>query len=153
MFVYEDIVAEWFVKETSVDFYNDFIHNLVSGQLDKFKQSVSSYLMESGSYFDFYKHAPEQVFHSFMLGLVVGLKKDYAIKSNQESGLGRFDVVLIPKDNKKDGILLEFKIGEENKLLQKSSRSASTNQRQGVSGNIQKSWSKVCACNWHGLLW
>lgn len=120
MFIYEDIVAQWFVRETSVDFYDDFIHGLTSDRLDKFKLSLSTYLMESGSYFDFNKNTPEQVFHSFMLGLIVGLKKDYVIKSNQESGLGRFDVVFIPKDHKRDGILLEFKVGGSDKLLQKA---------------------------------
>ena len=57
----------------------------------------------------FRSNTPERVFHSFMLGLTVGLKNEYIIQSNQEAGLGRFDVVFIPKNKHLKGILLEFK--------------------------------------------
>ena len=118
MFIYDEIVSEWFVRDTSLDFYTEFIESLVAGQIDEFKIHLRSYLMETGSYFDFNQNTPEQVFHSFMLGLVVGLKRDYIIQSNQESGLGRFDVIFIPKNDKtKNGILLEFKVSKEEKLL------------------------------------
>jgi hypothetical protein len=77
----------------------------------KFKASLEK-MLEIGSYFDFNKNAPEKVFHSFMLGLTVGLKDDYIIRSNKEAGDGRFDVVFIPKDAKLAGILLEFKVAK-----------------------------------------
>ena len=81
--------------------------------------------METGSYFDFNKNTPEKVFHSFMLGLVVGLKENYVIQSNQESGLGRFDVIFIPKNDKaKNGILLEFKVSEDAELLPNKAQEA-----------------------------
>jgi hypothetical protein len=73
--------------------------------------------MQTGSYFDFNSNKSEQVFHMFILGLVVGLRDYYYIYSNQESGLGRFDVVLIPKNKQKMGILLEFKTSETAELL------------------------------------
>jgi flavoprotein len=44
-----------------------------------------------------------------MLGLVVGLRDTHIINSNKESGQGRYDVVIIPKDNSQLGIILEFK--------------------------------------------
>ena len=46
---------------------------------------------------------------SFVLGLVVCLRDRYQIKSNRESGLGRYDVMLIPHDRTQTGIVLEFK--------------------------------------------
>ena len=125
MFIYDEIVSEWFVRDTSLDFYTEFIESLVAGQIDEFKIHLCSYLMETGSYFDFNQNTPEQVFHSFMLGLVVGLKRDYIIQSNQESGLGRFDVIFIPKTDKtKNGILLEFKVSKEEKLLPNKAQEA-----------------------------
>lgn len=120
MYVYDEIVAGWFRKASDFKSYDKFVSSLIAGQLEVFKNELSAYLMESGSYFDFNKHTPEQVFHSFMLGLVVGLKESYIIQSNQESGLGRFDVIFIPKNTKHDGILLEFKVGEADKLLEKA---------------------------------
>ena len=55
-------------------------------------------------------HNPEAFYHGFMLGLTVGLnQKQYEIKSNRESGLGRYDIAIIPKDILKSAIILEIK--------------------------------------------
>ena len=118
MFIYDDIVAGWFRRSYTLVDYKEFVSSLVLDKMDVFKQHLTEYLMETGSYFDFNKNTPEKVFHSFMLGLVVGLKENYTIQSNQESGLGRFDVVFIPKNDKgRNGILLEFKVSDDAKLL------------------------------------
>ena len=120
MHIYDKIIVKWFKKNESLSAYKDFVGALTAGNIDIFKLHLAEYLMASGSYFDFNKNTSEQIFHSFMLGLVVGLKENYIIQSNQESGLGRLDVVFIPKDNKRDGILLEFKIGDKDKLVQRA---------------------------------
>ena len=118
MYIYDEIVTGWFRKGAGFSSYDKFIESLISGKMDVFKQHLTEYLMETGSYFDFNKNTPEKVFHSFMLGLVVSLKENYTIQSNQESGLGRFDVVFIPKNDKgRNGILLEFKVSDDAKLL------------------------------------
>ena len=53
---------------------------------------------------------PERVYHAFVLGLLASLEEEnYEIKSNRESGLGRYDVCLLPKNAKGLGIVLEFK--------------------------------------------
>ena len=50
-------------------------------------------------------------YNGFVLGLMVDLKRDYVITSNRESGFGRYDVMLEPKDvTKRDAIILEFKV-------------------------------------------
>lgn len=54
-----------------------------------------------------------------MLGLLVTLRKKYVLTSNRESGFGRYDVMLEPRDMKDDAIILEFKVqapGEEKDL-------------------------------------
>ena len=65
--------------------------------------------MEIFSSHDISKNAPERVYHAFVLGLLVSLKETYEIKSNRESGIGRFDVCLFPKNLEDFGIILEFK--------------------------------------------
>ena len=123
MYAYDEIITDWFRKGRDFRTYDKFIGSLISGKMDDFKRYLSEYLMETGSYFDFNKNTPEKVFHSFMLGLVVGLKENYVIQSNQESG--RFDVIFIPKNNKtKNGILLEFKVSDDAKLLQDKAQEA-----------------------------
>ena len=53
---------------------------------------------------------PERFYHGFVLGLMVELSDRYAITSNRESGFGRYDVVLKPKNNTENAIIMEFKV-------------------------------------------
>ncbi|RZI45500.1 AAA family ATPase [Rickettsiales endosymbiont of Peranema trichophorum] len=116
-FVYDDIVDDWFSEAISIESYDSFVRSLMDGDMEKFEMYITSYIMQSGSYFDFNKNTPEQIFHVFILGLVVGLRGAYYIRSNQESGLGRFDVVMLPKQSERAGILLEFKATDDPKKL------------------------------------
>ncbi len=123
-FVYDKIIANWFYKATSRDSYIKFIQSLEKGEINNFKNYLSDYIIQTGSYFEFNSKTSEQIFHVFILGLVVGLKEHYAIHSNQESGLGRFDVIFIPKDKSKNGILLEFKTSATSDLLVEKAQEA-----------------------------
>ncbi len=64
------------------------------------------------SYHDKAKNVQESFIHGLMLGIVAGLKDNYQIKSNRESGLGRYDVALFPKDQNNIGLVMEFKAGD-----------------------------------------
>ena len=116
--VYDEMVREWFTKAIDLESYNEFVGSLSSGNIERFKVLLSAYLIQSGSYFDFNVNTPEQVFHGFILGLVLGLRDSYIIRSNQEGGYGRFDVALIPNDKKKNGIVIEFKTANTTELLE-----------------------------------
>ena len=63
---------------------------------------------------------PERFYHGFVLGLMVDLAGQYAITSNRESGFGRYDVVLEPRSNNGNAIIVEFKVHdpEDEKTLQ-----------------------------------
>lgn len=70
---------------------------------------------------------PERFYHGFVLGLMVELQDRYVITSNRESGFGRYDVMLEPKNSQKDdGILLEFKVQdpEEEETLKDTVKAA-----------------------------
>ena len=75
------------------------------------------------SYHDLAKE-PEAFYHGLLLGFTVSLYTSYDIKSNRESGLGRFDIMLIPKDTKKMGVLIELKIKKENETLEAAAKRA-----------------------------
>ena len=115
--VYDRVVEDWFGTGSRLASYDKFIASLNNGDVEGFKTYLSSYLIQSSSYFDFNENSPEQVFHTFILGLVVGLREYYEIDSNKESGLGRADVTLTPLDKKRKGILLEFKVTENVETL------------------------------------
>ena len=53
---------------------------------------------------------PERFYHGFVLGLMVDLRDRYVITSNRESGFGRYDVMLEPKNSVDDAIIIEFKV-------------------------------------------
>ena len=61
------------------------------------------------------KSRPERFYHGFVLGLMVDRAADYVLKSNRESGFGRYDVVMEPKDDKNAAVILEFKVFNERK--------------------------------------
>jgi hypothetical protein len=115
--VYNQIVKRWFNNNLSLPSYDKFIQSLMNHDIEKFKHYLTTYIMQTGSYFDFNSNTPEQIFHVLVLGMVVGLRDHYAIHSNQEAGFGRFDVIFMPKNNKNNGILLEFKTAKTSKQL------------------------------------
>ena len=82
------------------------------------------------SNFDTGKHAsersqPERFYHGFVLGLLVEVRDLYEVRSNRESGYGRYDVILIPRNLDRDAMILEFKVKEtEEKTLQETVQKA-----------------------------
>ena len=111
--MFNRMVRGWFGRAEAD--YNDFIQALLVGD----KKAMNSYMnrvaLYTFSYFDTGKKSsgeePERFYHGFVLGLIVDLQPRYVITSNRESGFGRYDVMLEPKDpGKDDAIILEFKV-------------------------------------------
>ena len=111
--MFKRMIDGWFA-EVDAD-YNDFIKALLLGDLDAMNEYMNRVALQTFSYFDTGKQAhgpePERFYHGFVLGLMVELADAYYIKSNRESGFGRYDVILEPKNPAKhDAIILEFKV-------------------------------------------
>ena len=111
--MFNSMVRGWF-KRAQAD-YNDFIKALLLGDLDAMNEYMNRVAMNTFSYFDTglkpSGEEPERFYHGFVLGLIVDLQGRYIISSNQESGFGRYDVVLEPKNPQEDdAIILEFKV-------------------------------------------
>ena len=106
------MVRGWFAKPGAG--YNDFLNSLLLGDLKAMNYYMQRVTMEMFSYFDTGKgkfgEEPERFYHGFVLGLLVDLGKDYIVTSNRESGFGRYDVMIEPKDKTKDAFVLEFKV-------------------------------------------
>ena len=111
--MFQSMVRDWFTEsETN---YNDFIKALLLGDRKAMNIYMNRVAMDIFSYFDTgkgrYGEEPERFYHGFVLGLMVELQNRYVITSNRESGFGRYDVMLEPKNPEKDdAILLEFKV-------------------------------------------
>ena len=69
---------------------------------------------------------PERFYHGFVLGLLVELMDRYEIKSNRESGFGRYDVMLRPRNVKDKAIIMEFKVisPKKEKSLEETAQNA-----------------------------
>ena len=89
-------------------------NNLVNNNIQQFEKELQSILGDTFSYFDKTKN-PENWFHSYLLGLLAILGEKYIIRSNRESGRGRYDILLRPFDITKNGIIIEIKSIEKQK--------------------------------------
>ncbi len=65
------------------------------------------------SFMDVGENTAENFYHAFVLGMLVGLKDSYYVKSNRESGFGRYDIMLEPKDKNGNSFVMEFKVLED----------------------------------------
>ena len=96
--------------------YNEFVKALLKGNLKEMNIYMNKVALETFSYFDTGKRAsgiePERFYHGFVLGLIAELSLDYIITSNRESGYGRYDVMIEPRDKSNKAYILEFKINE-----------------------------------------
>ncbi|MCI9633781.1 MAG: AAA family ATPase [Ruminococcus sp.] len=107
------MVQGWFQKASAR--YNDFIKALLANNVGYMNQYMNKMADAVFSYFDTGKHPseqtePERFYHGFVLGLIADAKLNYTITSNRESGLGRYDVIMEPKDGKGDAYVFEFKV-------------------------------------------
>ncbi|MDI6879812.1 MAG: AAA family ATPase [Desulfitobacteriaceae bacterium] len=107
--IYRDIVKSWFSDSVHSEFLKTMLKSLIGGQIEVFASHFREYVQSSFSYFDTGGKVPEKIYHAFVLGLLVGLRPDYEIKSNREGGYGRYDVMVIPQDTSQAGIIIEFK--------------------------------------------
>ena len=72
------------------------------------------------------ENTAENFYHAFVLGMLVGLKDSYYVKSNRESGYGRYDIMLEPKDKNGNSFIMEFKVleNEEEKTIEETIQNA-----------------------------
>ncbi|MCF7799928.1 ATP-binding protein [Candidatus Babeliales bacterium] len=122
--LYKNIIRYWFNASIGKDNYKLMLKNLINGNIKEFQDYFSNFVLSSFSTFDLPENESEKVYHSFVLGMLISLNKDYILKSNRESGFGRYDVILIPKNKNKLGIILEFKKAKEKESLTESSQDA-----------------------------
>ncbi len=106
------MVNDWFAE--AGESYGEFVNALLAGDKKTMNIYMNRVSLEIFSYFDTGKRAsgiePERFYHGFVLGLIAELYGKYIVTSNRESGFGRYDVMIEPKDKSKDALILEFKV-------------------------------------------
>lgn len=85
---------------------NKIAESLYTNDFIKLQKSMAEYINKSISFYD---AGSESFYHGLVLGLIALMDVQYKIMSNRESGDGRYDISLIPKDKKYPGIIMELK--------------------------------------------
>ena len=101
----------------------DLMEALTENRIEDYEETLQDILLKSVSYNDT-KKGNEAFYHGFILGMSLYLEGEYIVKSNIESGLGRYDVSIEPKNKDKRGYILEFKATDNVDKLEEISKEA-----------------------------
>lgn len=107
--LYYELIKDMFVSAVVGERADELLQALTEGNTEFFTELLQSFILNSMSSYDLSSNEPEKSYHLFVLGLLVVLSPSYEVKSNRESGLGRYDIMLIPKNPAQTGIIIEFK--------------------------------------------
>ena len=132
---YEDIytlrlpnreVKEFFKKKfIDVNFgestFRKSMEALKKNNIKDFEKYLQNILLKSTSFHD---TKSEIFYHGLILGMMFYLDRDYIVKSNEESGLGRYDVSIEPRNKNNRAYILEFKVTKNEQDLEKESKEA-----------------------------
>ncbi len=120
--MFRKMIRKWFSGSGMI--YNSFIRALLQDDVTSMNAYMNRVALATFSYFDSGRNPsmetqPERFYHGFVLGLAVELADRYVITSNRESGFGRYDVMMEPKNGTDNAVIMEFKVrdsGEEKAL-------------------------------------
>lgn len=114
--MFEQMIESWFEGCRRVN--NAFLQAMLEDDVQAMNTYMNRVALQTFSCFDIGKNPseeePERFYHGFVLGMMVELADRYVVTSNRESGFGRYDVMLEPKNQEDDSIIIEFKVQSEN---------------------------------------
>ncbi|OYZ36602.1 MAG: hypothetical protein B7Y25_06925 [Alphaproteobacteria bacterium 16-39-46] len=116
-------LEKWIAKKFNLEVrdYNAFLNDLLKGDVTTFSEKLKSYIAVSTSFYSSGPKNAELFYNGFILGLISAVSSQYFVETEKESGLGRADLILIPKPvaKYKNALILEFKFskGEEDLAL------------------------------------
>ncbi len=124
MYLYTELIRNIFSESVLGGQVANLLEALTIGDTETFSKLLQSFVYTSMSSYDLSSKEPEKSYHLFVLGLLVVLRDIYEVKSNKESGLGRYDITLIPRVNNKPGIVIEFKVVRKGETLETAAQRA-----------------------------
>ncbi len=108
-YIYDRLVERWFEKRFANKKLELMLKALIGGDVEVFEELFAELVESSFSSLSAGGQDAEKVYQAFVIGLLVWLGGRYEVKSERESGYGRYDVMLIPKDGRDPGLIIEFK--------------------------------------------
>lgn len=111
--LFQSIIRDWFRDKVIGNDLQSILKDLVTLNLKEFEKKFEILVTQMFSYMDVGENTAENFYHAFVLGMLVGLKDSYYVNSNRESGLGRYDIMLEPKDKNGNSFIMESKVLED----------------------------------------
>ena len=139
--LFRGIVRDWFNNKVIGNNLKSILKDLVQLNLIEFEKKFKVLVKEMFSYMDVGENTAENFYHAFVLGMLVGLKDSYYVNSNRESGFGRYDIMLEPKDKNGNSFIMEFKVMEdmEEKTLEDTIENAKKQiEEKGYEENLRE---------------
>ncbi|WP_339005274.1 AAA family ATPase [Fusobacterium animalis] len=102
---------------------SDLMEALTENRIDEYEENLQEILLTSVSYNDT-KKGNEAFYHGLIMGMGLYLEGEYITKSNIESGLGRYDFSVEPKNKNKRAFIMEFKSTDSEEKLEEVSKEA-----------------------------
>ncbi len=125
---YTAIIKRYFTEKLGNKKMEIMLKALIEGDIKLFEELLIEVVLKVYSYHDF-GNEPERVYHALVAGLLVWISNTHEVKSNRESGYGRYDIMIIPKDTTKIGYVIEFKtVNKRKKETVKSALAAALAQ-------------------------
>ena len=113
--LFEEIIDNWFRNKVIGNDLKSILKDLVTLNFEEYEEKFKILVREMFSYMDVGENTAENFYHAFVLGMLVGLKDSYYVNSNRESGMGRYDIMLEPKDKNGNSFIMEFKVYKKDK--------------------------------------
>ena len=111
--LFQQIINDWFRNKVIGNDLKSILKDLITLNLKEYEKKFDILVREMFSYMDVGENTAENFYHAFVLGMLVGLKDTYYVNSNRESGIGRYDIMLEPKDKNGNSFIMEFKVLED----------------------------------------
>ena len=111
--LFQDIVRNWFSNKVPGNDLRSILKDLVELNIDEFQKKFRVLVREMFSFMDVGENTAENFYHAFVLGMLVGLRDTYYVNSNRESGFGRYDIMLEPRDKNANSFVMEFKVADD----------------------------------------
>ena len=105
---FENMIERWFQYSTGREEINTLQKALLVNEREVAEEALNNLMLKCMSFFD----NAENFYHGFVLGLMVDMGNEYIVKSNRESGFGKYDMKIEKKDGTL-GIIIEFKTAKK----------------------------------------
>ena len=140
-FLFQQIIDDWFRNKVIGNDLKSILKDLVTLNIKEYEKKFDILVREMFSYMDVGENTAENFYHAFVLGMLVGLKDSYYVNSNRESGMGRYDIMLEPKDKNGNSFIMEFKVLEnkEEKTIEETIENAKRQiEEKGYEQNLKE---------------